>query len=180
MRKSLRQPRPANRSPSVASRVAIRQHPLHPMLVVYPVACLSLLPLCDLAWLWVGDPFFALASWWLNLLGLAGGLLAALVGICDMFLIRVVRRHVSAWSHFLAGVMLLAVAAAGMRLRWEEPAAAVWPWGLALSLLGLLMVGVTGWLGGTLTFKHGIGVYGYRAVAEEEEEEGGDDTPPAA
>ena len=149
------------------------------MLVVFPVACLSLLPASDLAWLWSADPFFARAAWWLNLVGLGGGVLAALVGACDMLLIRVVRRHVSAWSHLLAGVMLLAVTAAGVRLRWEDPVAAVWPWGLVLSCLGLLMVGVTGWLGGTLTFKHGVGVYGYRAVDGEATEEGGGAAPDA-
>ena len=38
MRKTLRQPVPEQRSPSVESRVAIRHHPLHPIAVVYPIA----------------------------------------------------------------------------------------------------------------------------------------------
>lgn len=175
MRKSLKQPVPDTRSHTVASRVAIAQHPLHPILVVYPIACLSLLPATDVAYLWSGDRFWAQLSLWLNMVGLGAGLLAAVVGACDMFLIRVARRHVSAWSHFLSGVMLLALAAAGVRLRLADPFAAVWPWGLLLSSMGLLMVTVTGWLGGALTFRYGIGVYGYQA----REEEGGEDSPPA-
>lgn len=174
MRRSLKQPVPRNRSHTVASRVAIKQHPLHPILVVYPVAALTLLPLADVLHLYLGDPFWATAAWWLNVLGLVGGLVAAVVGICDMFLIRVVRRHVSAWIHFIAGVMLLALAAAGVSLRLADPAAAIWPWGLLLSGVGLVMVVIVGWLGGALTFRHGIGVYGYKA-----EEERGDDSPPA-
>ncbi|MBD9368162.1 DUF2231 domain-containing protein [Xanthomonas sp. XNM01] len=176
MRKSLKQPVPKERSSTVSSAVAIRQHPLHPMLVVYPIACLSLLPVSDLALLWTGTPFWGQVSLLLNMVGLGGGLVAAIVGTCDMLLIRVARRHVSVWSHAIAAVMLLAVSAAGVRLRMADAVEAVWPWGLMLSVTGLLLVGVAGWLGGTLTFKYGIGVYGNAS----EEEEGGDGTPPAA
>lgn len=161
MRKTLRQPVPEQRSPTVASRMAIKRHPLHPILVVYPVTCLSLILPADVAYLWSDDGFWALAAWWLNVVGLGMGLLAAAVGICDMFLIRVARRHVSVWNHFVAGVMLLALAALGVWLRAADPAA-VWPWALLQSALTLLMVVVVGWLGGTLTFGHGIGVYGHR------------------
>lgn len=164
MRKSLKQPVAGNRSPTVESRVAIMRHPLHPILVVYPIVCLSLLLPSDLVYLWTGDVFWARVSWWLNLMGLASGLFAALFGMLDMFLIRVARRHVSVWNHFVAGVMLLALAALGVWLRVAEPAA-VWPWAVVQSSLCLLMVGVVGWLGGTLTFGHGIGVYGHTAKA---------------
>ena len=161
MRKTLEQPVAEQRSPTVASRVAFRQHPLHPIIVVYPVAALSLLLPADALFLWTGDGFWATAAWWLNVLGLGSGLLAAVLGISDMFLIRLARRHVSVWSHFVAGVMLLALAAMGVWLRAPDHGA-VWPWGLLQSGFTFLMVLVVGWLGGTLTFGHGIGVYGHR------------------
>ena len=147
MRKTLSQPVPEQRSPTVASRVAIHRHPLHPVAVVYPIACLTLLFPADVAYLWTGDAFWADVAWWLNLVGLGAGLLAGALGIADMFLIRVARRHVSAWSHFIAAVMLLALAG------W---------WALVQSAPTAGMVVVAGWLGGTLSFGHGIGVYGYR------------------
>jgi uncharacterized membrane protein len=165
MRKSLRQPVPEDRSPSVESRVAIHRHPLHPVVVVYPIACLTLLLPADVLYLWSGDGFWAGVAWWLNVVGLGAGLLAAVLGICDMFLIRVARRHVSAWSHFIAGVMLLALAAMGVWLRYPDPAAAGW-WALLQSAPTALLVGVVGWLGGTLTFGHGIGIYGHRERAD--------------
>jgi len=161
MRNTLKQPVPEQRSPSVESRVAIHRHPLHPIVVVYPIACLTLLLPADVVFLWSGDAFWADVAWWLNLVGLAAGLLAAILGISDMFLIRVARRHVSAWSHFIAGVMLLALAALGVWLRYPDPAAAGW-WALLQSAATAGMVLVVGWLGGTLTFGHGIGVYGHR------------------
>ena len=107
MRKTLTQPVPEQRSPTVESRVAIHRHPLHPVAVVYPIACLTLLLPADLAYLWTGDAFWADVAWWLNLVGLVTGVLAATLGIADRFMIRVARRHVSAWSHFIAAVMLL-------------------------------------------------------------------------
>lgn len=173
MRKSLKQPVAPERSPSVQSRVAIKRHPLHPIVVVYPIVGLSLLLPADLAALWSGDPFWAKAAWWLNLLGLAGGMLAALLGLLDMLLIRVARRHVSVWSHFIAGVMLLALAALGVWMRAADTAASP-PGALLQSTLCLLMVLVVGWLGGTLTFGHGIGVYGH-TVRKEQAEEGAPD-----
>lgn len=176
MRDTLQQPVPQQRSPTVESRVALHRHPLHPVAVVYPIACLTLLLPADVLHLWSGRMFWAEAAWWLNVVGLVAGLMAAGLGIADMFLIRVVRRHVSAWIHFMAGVMLLALAAAGVSLRLPDPAAAIWPWGLFLSGIGFVMVVIVGWLGGALTFRHGIGVYGYKAA----EEEGGGDAPPAA
>lgn len=173
MRKTLKQPVPENRSPTVESRVAIKRHPLHPVAVVYPVVCLSLLLPADLVHLWTGDAFWTRAAWWLNVLGLASGLFAAALGLVDMFLIRVARRHVSVWNHLLAGVMLLALAALGVWLR-TEGTPAMWPWVLVQSAMCFLMVMVVGWLGGTLTFGHGIGVYGHRDPARE-----ADSAPPA-
>ncbi|MGY1458798.1 MULTISPECIES: DUF2231 domain-containing protein [unclassified Luteimonas] len=171
MRRSLKQPTPPQLTRTVESRMAIRKHPIHPMLVVFPIAFLSVVMPLDLLHLWSGLPFWAQMGAVLNAAGLAIGLVAAVVGSVDLLLIRVVRRHVSAWSHAIAAVMLLAVAAANTWLRWPDPVAAVWPWGLMLSAVMLVLVGVAGWLGGGLSFHHGIGVAGH---------EGGEDRGPDA
>lgn len=175
MRRQLEQPSPPERSATVSSRVAIHKHPVHPMLVVYPIAFLSVVFAADLLFLTSGQPFWAQTSYWLNLAGLGIGILAGIAGTADMFLIPITRRHVSAWNHFLAAVMVLALAASGVWLRAYDPVAAVWPWGLAQSTALLLMVMVAGWLGGTLSFRHGIGVYGENEPAESRD----DESPPA-
>lgn len=160
MPEQLGQPVPRTRSHTVQSRMAIKKHPIHPMLVVYPVAFLSVVVVADALFLLTLAGFWAQVAFWLNVAGLGVGLLAGAVGMFDMFLLPVVRRHVSAWNHFIVAVMLLAVAAAGVWLRLPDPAAAIWPWGLLLSSVMALLVMVAGWLGGTLSFRHGIGVYG--------------------
>lgn len=171
----LRPPEPPGLSRTVESRVAIRKHPVHPMLVVFPIAFLAVVAPLDLLFLWSGLPFWARMAAVLNGAGLAMGLVAAAVGLVDLLLIPVVRRHVSAWSHALAAVMLLAVSAAGVWLRWPDPVAAVWPWGLLLSAVMVLLVAVAGWLGGGLSFHHGIGV-----AADAGGDDDGPDAPPRA
>jgi uncharacterized membrane protein len=175
MRRQLKQPTAPERSATASSRVAFHKHPIHPMLVVYPIAFLSAVFATDMLHLASGLPFWAQCSYWLNLAGLGLGLVAGAVGTLDMFLMPVTRRHVSAWNHFLAAVMVLALAALGVWWRAPDPVAAVWPWGVLQSAVLLSMVFVAGWLGGTLSFRHGIGVYG----EDESGESGGDDSPPA-
>lgn len=173
--KDLKQPVAKDRAPAVESVMAIAKHPIHPMLVAFPIAFLSMSPLADLVFLWLRDPFWARAGLWLNIGGLGLGVVAGIVGALDLVLVRVARRHVSAWSHFIAAVMVLGLAALGVWLRLPDPAAAVWPWGLLQSLVMAGMVVVAGWLGGTLSFHHGIGVYGHTKRGEDP----GDDAPPA-
>ncbi|MEN1957622.1 DUF2231 domain-containing protein [Luteimonas sp. MJ204] len=175
MRRSLKQPTPPQLTRTVESRVAIRKHPVHPMLVVFPIAFLSVVAPLDLLYLWSGLPFWAQMAGVLNVAGLLMGLVAGAVGTVDLLMIRVVRRHVSAWSHAISAVTLLAVAAANTWLRWPDPVAAVWPWGLLLSSVMLVLVGVAGWLGGGLSFHHGIGVAGHEGG-----EDRGPDAPPEA
>ncbi|MDQ3268850.1 MAG: DUF2231 domain-containing protein [Pseudomonadota bacterium] len=149
----------------VPSVMAIHKHPIHPMLVVFPISFLSVMFLTDVAYVLLGDPFWAVLSFWLNLGGLVMGVIAGLIGFGDFMILREVRNHVSAWSHFIGAVMLLALAAAGVWLRWPDPVAAVWPWALIMSGVTAPAVLVVGWLGGTLTFRHGVGVYGEKPPA---------------
>lgn len=174
--RNLKQPVAEDRAPAVESVMAIAKHPIHPMLVPFPIAFLASVPAADLAYLLFADPFWARVGLWLSIGGLGLGVVAGLVGTLDLLLVRVARRHVSAWSHFIAAVMVLALAALGVWLRWPDPAAAVWPWGLLQGGVMLAMVMVAGWLGGSLSFHHGIGVYGHTKA----EEDPGEDAPPNA
>lgn len=142
---------------STSSSIAIGGHPLHPMLITFPIAFLTGGLACDLAFWWTGDPFWARAAVWIIGTGLGMGSLAALAGTLDFLLIKEIRRHVTSWSHFLTAIMLLALAAANWWLRIDDPAAEVLPWGLFLSVVSAVALSVAGWLGGKLVFEHRIG-----------------------
>lgn len=145
--------------PDIPSTVTIHRHPLHPMMVVFPIAFLFAALPADVVFLLTADPFWARASFWLLAGGVAAGLAAGAVGTVDLLSMREARTTVSAWSHMASALMLLALAGYNLRIRWNEPVEAVLPWGLVLSAAGALMVVVAAWQGGTLTFRHGFGNY---------------------
>lgn len=161
--------RAAHQGP-IESKMAIKHHPLHPMMVPFPLAFLLSPVVTDAAFWWLGDPFWAAVSFWLCAAGFGIGVLAALVGIADFVQIAEARRHVTGWSHLIVAIAALALAAANVRLRLGDPAGAVLPWGIALSAVLALLVAFTGWLGGTLTFRHGIGTYWHDLDRKPEEE----------
>jgi len=150
---------PLARTPpeSTRSSMAVGGHPIHPMLVNFPVAyLLGGLP-SDAAFWWTGDPFWARMSMWLIGAGLATGALAAVFGTLDFLVVKEVRRHTSSWTHFLLGVTLLAIACTNLLPRLQDAEAAVLPWGLFLSFVTAAAVAATGWLGGKLVFDHNVG-----------------------
>ncbi|HEY0845727.1 MAG TPA: DUF2231 domain-containing protein [Noviherbaspirillum sp.] len=142
---------------STRSFVAVVGHPIHPMLVAFPIAYLLGALASDVAFWWSSDPFWARASLWIIGGGLAMGTLAALAGMLDFLLVREIRRHVTSWSHFLAAVMMLALTAANWWLRVPDPEQALLPWGMFLSGVTAVSLAVAGWLGGKLVFEHNVG-----------------------
>lgn len=150
----------------VPSTVTIAQHPLHPILIVFPIALLMSAFAADVLYWWTGDKFFARGALWLIGGGVAGGLAAAATGFTDFVLIPYARQQISGWSHMLAAVFTVALAIANFLWRWDDPVDAVLPWGLLLSADTALLLVFTGWLGGNLTFRHLIGSY-----LEEEDKE---------
>lgn len=139
-----------------ASFVSVAGHPIHAMLVAFPIAYVLGGLASDLAFWWTGDPFWARASLWIIGAGLAMGSLAALAGMLDFLLVREIRHHVTSWSHFLAAVMMLALTAANWWLRVPDPQS-VLPWGIFLSGITAVALSVAGWLGGKLVFEHKVG-----------------------
>jgi len=140
------------------STAAIGGHPIHPMLIPFPIAFLTGPVVTDLAYWWLGDAFWARVSFWLLLAGLVTGAFAAVFGLIDFFTIRRARSLAAGWVHFLGNGIVLALALASVIFRWHEPESAVMPWGLVLSVVIALLLVLTGWLGGELSYRYKIGV----------------------
>jgi uncharacterized membrane protein len=150
-------PLAAPRPQATRSAIAIASHPLHAMTVNFPIAYLLGGLATDVAFWWTGDAFWARGSLWIIGAGFFMGSLAALFGMLEFLFVKEIRRFAASWSHFLAGITLLAVAAANWWGRVGDPAAAVLPWGLFLSLVSAGAVGWAGWIGGKLVFEHNVG-----------------------
>jgi uncharacterized membrane protein len=140
------------------SRVAIAGHPIHAMLVTFPIAFLMTVVATDLAWIATGDFFWLRLSMWLAGGGAIAGAVAGVAGTIELLLIPGVRRRGVSWSHFVAAVMLISVAFTNWYLRIAGGEDMVMPWAFTLSVLGAVLVAVAGWLGGNLVFDHRIGV----------------------
>lgn len=140
------------------SKAAIHGHPLHPLLVPLPIGILAACLASDLAFYATGDPFWARGSYWLLVAGLVTGLLAGLSGLIEILGVERARTMGMAWAHGLGNVLALALAAVNLFLRHGDIENAVLPTGLILSIAVVLIVLVTGWLGGEMSYRHGIGV----------------------
>lgn len=147
---------------AVGSKVAVAGHPIHAMLVAFPIALVMATLACDVFYWWSADPFWVRAGLWASGAAFGLGLLAGLSGTAELLLVRDIRRHSAGWTHFVAAVMLLSVAGANWALRLFEGGPAELstplPWGLFLSVLAAVFVGLAGWHGGKLVFEHQIGL----------------------
>lgn len=145
--------------PSGSGTVAsVKGHPLHPMLIPFPIAFLTSALLTDITFLSSDDSFWARASFLLLAAGLITGLVAGLTGFWEMLGVRRARNLRIAWLHGGGNVVALAITAVNLWVRWDDPAGATVHVAIILSVIVVGILGVTGWLGGEMSFHHGIGV----------------------
>ncbi len=145
----------------VPSTVAIEGHPMHPLLVPFPIAFLLGAFATDLAFWWTADPFWARAGFWLTAAGALGAAVAAAVGLTDFLTIERARMHRIGWVHAFGAGAVVALAPISALVRLADPVTAVLPVGIALSALLGATLTVVGWAGGELAYRHMIGMTGH-------------------
>ncbi|WP_349431388.1 DUF2231 domain-containing protein [Methylomarinum sp. Ch1-1] len=141
----------------IISRMSVGGHPIHPMLIHFPVAFLLGLVGADLAYLYTTDPFWIRVGLWLSGLGALGGWLAGLAGFIDLLLVWHIRNLVIAWSHALLAVMTLALASFNWLLRFNDDSGFNL-WALYISALTAALISITSVLGGQMVYGHAVGV----------------------
>lgn len=149
------------RDTGVPSTVAIAGHPIHPAIITLPIGLLVMAPVSDIAYWFLGDVFWARASFWLIVAGLVSGLLAAITGFLDFIRIGRVRKHTAGWAHMYANVTALVLTAINLGLRLGNPADNILFTGLIISVIIATLLGISGWFGGELVYRHKIAVIGY-------------------
>lgn len=146
----------------MASKASIGGHPIHPMLIPFPLALWVTSFLTDVLYLlFVRNGSLLLISKYMLAAGILGGLLAALPGIVDWLAIKDSEvKKVADW-HARLNVIALVIFAASFYLRTSYGRS--WMGGsltlpFLLSFVGVILIGVSGWLGGDLAYKYGVGV----------------------
>lgn len=142
----------------IKSTASIAGHPLHPIIIPFPIAFLTGTVVTDIVYWQTGEEFWARMSFWLIAGGLVMGLLAAALGLIDFLTIERARAHTGGWIHAGGNILAMILALVNVLLRWNDPSAAVMPWGILLSLVTAAALGISGWYGGELAYRHKIGV----------------------
>jgi len=141
------------------STAKLGTHPLHPMLIPFPVASLVGALVTDLAFIATDDSFWARASMWLIGAGIVMALLAAVAGFTDFFGEPRIRALNDAWYHMFGNLTAVVIALINFILRYSQGAeAATRPWGLILSLVVVGILLFTGWKGWEMVYSHHVAV----------------------
>ena len=138
------------------STAKIGGHPIHPMLVPFPIVCFIGALAADIAFLHYGGHLWAIGGRILLLVGLVMAALAAVTGLTD-FLGEKRIQGPDAIKHMLANVTAVVIELVNLILRWHNDAA-IPKIGVYLSALVVLILLYSGWKGGDLVFRHGMGV----------------------
>jgi uncharacterized membrane protein len=133
-------------------------HPLHPMLVPFPIVCFIGALLTDLAYLASANVQWSNFSIWLITAGLVMGGLAVLTGMIDYWGDRRVRAARPATPHMLLNIAVFVIELFNAFIHSRDGWTAVVPTGLTLSIISVLLLGVSAWLGGSLVYKHRVGM----------------------
>lgn len=140
------------------SRAKLFGHAIHPILIVFPLGLLAAGVIFDAIYLIRDNPEMAFVAYWMIAAGIVGGAVAAPFGWIDWFAIPADTRAKSVGLiHGLGNVLVLVLFLASWWLRHEnsgKPSVLA----LVLSFAGAGLALVTGWLGGELVERLGVGV----------------------
>lgn len=128
------------------------------MLVPFPIVCFVGALCTDIAYARSENLLWANFSAWLLLAGLVTGVLAAIAGLVDFLFNPRIRALRPAWLHLIGNVGVMLLALFNNLVHTRDGWTAVVPTGLTLSALTVALMLVTGWLGGHLVYRHGVGV----------------------
>ena len=120
----------------IGSTVALVGHPIHVMMVHFPVAFVMATLGIDVFYWWSGDAFWVRVGLWSAGFAFWTGVAASIVGTAELLLVRGIRLLEASWSHAVAAMTLVAIAGANWGLRLANPESML-PHGLALSAHGL-------------------------------------------
>jgi uncharacterized membrane protein len=139
-------------------RVKLLGHPLHQMLIVLPLGLLTGAIAFDVVRLITGNAYWSEIAYWLIAAGIIGGLLAAPFGLIDWTKVPGGTRAKRVGAlHGLGNLLVVLLFAASWWLRRDDPRTPAFV-ALVLSFAGGALSAVTGWLGGELVDRLGVGV----------------------
>jgi uncharacterized membrane protein len=143
----------------VESRIKVLGHPVHPMLIVFPLGLLSTAVLFDILYVVTGNADLPVFSFWALLAGLVGGLAAALFGLVDWLgLPKETRARRIGALHGAGNLVVVTLFALSFILRTGADGYRPDTIAVLLGVLGAGLALVTAWLGGELVYRLRVAV----------------------
>jgi len=140
------------------SRAKLLGHPIHQMLIVFPLGLLAMAVIFDLLTIVFSNGYWSEISYWMIAAGVVTGLVAAPFGFIDWMAIpRGTRAKRIGAIHGGGNVLVVLMFAASWLLRGNAPRTPD-TLALVLSFAAGAFALFTGWLGGELVDRLGIGV----------------------
>lgn len=141
------------------STAHIKSHPIHPMLIPFPIAFLTSALVVDIIGVTRDSSEWWFAGGWLALAGIISAVIAAIPGFID-YLYTVPPNSSAkkrATYHMIVNLCAVALFGIGWLIRWSDLHQPTWIV-VILELLGGGLMSIGGWLGGTLAYRNLIGV----------------------
>jgi uncharacterized membrane protein len=141
------------------SKVKLFGHPIHPMLIVFPLGLLVTAVICDVLYLITRADIFPTVAY-INIAGgMIGGLLAAVFGFWDWFAIPTgTRAKRIGLIHGIGNVVLVVLFLISWLIRRDDPNFVPSTLALVFSFAAVLLGVITAWLGGELVYRLDVAV----------------------
>lgn len=141
------------------SRLKLLGHPIHPMLIVFPLGLLATAVIFDILYVATGNTDFATFSYYAMIAGVVGGLVAAVFGLLDWTKIpKDTRARRIGAIHGGGNVVVTGLFFLSLLSRWGDPDYLPDTVPLILGLLGAVLALFTAWLGGELVYRLRVAV----------------------
>jgi uncharacterized membrane protein len=151
----------------MSSPASIKKHPMHPMLVGFPIGLWVFALVCDVVHAVSGSAIWQTVATFCVAGGIVGALLAAVPGLIDYFSIDEAEMKRIANLHLTVNLCAVVIFAINLWLRLRLPAESNVP--LGLSVVGVLAMGFGGWLGGEMVYFTGMAVEAVEKLAKKAE-----------
>ncbi len=140
------------------SKAKLFGHPIHPMLIVFPLGLLAVAVIFDLISLMTSNSFWATMAYYLIGSGVIGGLVAAIFGLLDWLAIpENTRAKFIGMLHGGINLVVILLFIGSWLIRRQLPANPS-TLALVLAFIGVGLALIAGWLGGELVDRLGVGV----------------------
>jgi uncharacterized membrane protein len=136
-------------------KATVAGHPIHPLMVTLPIGCFVAALIADIVSIWAGPAFFPAMATWLIAFGVISAIVAAFSGVIDYLTapMSAEAKGLAAW-HMTLNLAVIIIFGTAFALRYGHYDSVS---GHVLTVLGVVVLLVSGWLGGEIAHRHLVG-----------------------